>query len=116
MKFVLFCTLASLGSALDSYEGGPTFDIQYASENKFTVTATGVPQDTWFGIAFGENMKGTDMVWFSATGNGQVLDLYGTAYFFAPSEDTDQSYTDVSISTGSSYTFSATRLLNTGDS
>ena len=97
MKFALYTSLASLGACFDSYDGGPSFEITSPSADKFTITVTGVPENTWFSIGYGEKMSGTDMVWFSATGAGEVLDLIGTTSSGAPAEDTAQSYTDVNI-------------------
>eukprot|EP00355_Strombidium_rassoulzadegani_P001374 CAMPEP_0168612962 /NCGR_PEP_ID=MMETSP0449_2-20121227/3195_1 /TAXON_ID=1082188 /ORGANISM="Strombidium rassoulzadegani, Strain ras09" /LENGTH=154 /DNA_ID=CAMNT_0008653559 /DNA_START=7 /DNA_END=471 /DNA_ORIENTATION=+ len=104
-------------SAIETFENGPVFDISNvggSSKLKFDVT---VPENQYFAIAFGGGMINTDMVLFQATELGVVTDLWSTGYW-TPSTDSSNDYTDVTTTKNAdnSYTFSAMRELDTGDS
>ena len=50
-----------------------------------------VPENTWFGIGWGEGMVNVDMVVMQGKDNGILKDLWATAKG-KPAEDTNQSW------------------------
>uniref|UniRef100_A0A7S3IKH8 DOMON domain-containing protein n=1 Tax=Strombidium inclinatum TaxID=197538 RepID=A0A7S3IKH8_9SPIT len=121
MKLTLAQIGALLGSSqaamMNTWTGGPTFDITYdsAAENfQFDVT---VPAGMWFALGFGEGMMNVDMVSFTGEGAGAVTDLYSTAETI-PTTDTTQDFTFTvdSATDPTMYVYSATRPKDTGDS
>ena len=114
-KFLQLTSVAC--TVLTSYDGGPTYNVDVDSvANTLKITVNGVPENSYFAIAFGPGMSNTDMVMFQGAGNGDVTDLWSTSYGM-PSTDTTQDYTvNKNEKVGSAYNFVVERALDTSDS
>jgi hypothetical protein len=78
-----------------------------------------VAQGKWFSVGFGTKMyerdKNVDMIIFSATGGGSIVDAYSTSYR-PPSTDSESHLVDQSITVENGiYKFVCFRDLDTGD-
>ena len=79
---------------------------------QFDVT---IPEDTYFGIAFGKGMVKVDMVRFVGSGGGSVEDLW-SKFYGSPDRDVQDDYQNTQVvKNGGSYTFTTYRELVTSD-
>mmetsp|Transcript_35634 Transcript_35634/g.54506 ORF Transcript_35634/g.54506 Transcript_35634/m.54506 type:complete len:109 (+) Transcript_35634:17-343(+) len=108
MKFVGIAALLGASRAINTWEGGPIFSFSYVGDSKFQIDAE-IPEEMYLAIGYGRTMTNTDMVYFAATGAGEVADLYSTGES-TPVTDFASSYTGVTVDTTSTpgvYKFSA---------
>ena len=61
-------------SAIDTWSGGPTFDLTYDSDKQKLKIEALVPDNMYLGIAYGLNMRGTDMVFIPGSSSDDLLD------------------------------------------
>ena len=81
MKFSSVFLLTKLSQSIDTFSGGPTFDVTYdqtANKLKYTVN---VPTNMYLALAYGSGMSGTDAVIFQGKDSGLVQDIYAQGYY-----------------------------------
>ena len=65
----------------NTWDGGPTFAIEYDAVRSQIKVSAEVPDENWFGICFGDTMDYSDMVIMRAKGNGVLSDLWSTGHW-----------------------------------
>ena len=116
MKLATLALLAASVNAVDTWENGPEFEIEWDSDKEAMKIEAEVPEGQWLGIAYGQNMNNVDMLFMGRNGDGEFKDMWATQNG-PPNEDQDFSYFDVERKKeGDEYKFKAWRKLDTGDS
>ena len=114
----LMMAVASVQAApLTCWSGGPTYDLSYdAAKAAIKIVAT-VPENMYISIGWGVGMNNVDMVLFKGSGaDGVITDLWSTSES-TPQTDSSQDYIDsVKSKSGTTYTFTTYRKMDTGDS
>ena len=100
----------------NTWQNGPTYNIEYIMWNnkmRFDVT---VPNNTWLGISFKQSMNNADQIVFQGTGqSGNVIDYWATQNGM-PTRDTSQDWEPgYGYLNNGTYSFSVTRELVTND-
>ena len=94
---------------------GASYDIEYDSAKKALKFTVETKDNTYLSIGFSSGMTNTDMVYFKATGNGEVQDLWSTGNV-TPQHDSKNDYTDTTVTKADDkYKFVTYRKLDTGD-
>ncbi len=63
MKLGAVAALLGLVNSIDTYSGGPTFDIAFEKSSAlFKFTVKDLKANTYLAIGFGDGMKNVDMV------------------------------------------------------
>ena len=79
MRFGLMMAALTGCMAVDTWSGGPTFTMEYDSANDAIKIEATVPSGTYLGLAYGQNMVSTDLLFIGGSGSsGDVRDLWGT--------------------------------------
>ena len=58
--------------------GAAKFDVEYDTTKKMLKFTADTADNTYFSIGFKSGMTNTDMVYFKASGAGEVIDLWST--------------------------------------
>ena len=65
------------------YEGGPTFAVKLlCGTDTARFQVNDVPQNSWFGILFGETMRDNELVLFGAGEEARVDAMYSGPYYY----------------------------------
>ena len=117
MKVATLALLVASNQAVDTWEDGPEFEIEWDSHKEAMKIEAEVPEGQWLGIAYGQNMNNVDMLFMGGNGDGDFKDMWAAnPYGGPPDEDPNFSYFDVERKKeGSKYEFKAWRKLDTGD-
>ena len=76
---------------MNTWDGGPSFDINLDESKKLLKIEVVVPSDQWLAIGWGTGMIGVDMVIFQGQGNGEIKDLWSYGYW-TPTIDESNDY------------------------
>ena len=85
MNKVIF-SLAALsavyaGKDQGTWSEGPSFELDYDEEKQMLkIEVDDLKAEQYFSLGFGNTMIDVDMVLFSATGDGSVIDLWSTGF------------------------------------
>ena len=119
MKLFQIASFASLTQASFSFfhehlPDGWEFNMEFdnsAARLRFDVK---IPANTYFGIAYGTNMIGVDLVSFHGRGSGDVNDLW-SSFYGEPDIDAQNDYECTNSVSDGWYTFECYRDLQTSD-
>ena len=104
---------SALATAL-SLKGGITFDIAVVNTThiQFIITYS---SSGWVGFGFGTWMWTNDLFTIEASGGDGTIRDYTMNYYSYPNLDTINNYAISTVTSGSTNTYTVTRLLNDGD-